>query len=70
MIKFFVWTSLFVLISFICALFLTEDLTRTCSDHLLVCLTTQNTLPFWDKMSGGFVCVLNNIGCVFSRPFM
>ena len=68
--KTFFWTSFLVIFCFICALFLTEDLTRVCSDNLLFCLTQKNTLPVWDKMSGGFICVLDNVWCVLSRPFI
>ncbi len=70
MIKTFCWTLFLVLFGFICALFLTEDLTRVCSDNLLACLTQKSTLPLWDKMSGGFICVMQNIWCVLTRLFI
>jgi len=65
-IKTFFWTLFLVIFCFICALFLTADLTQRCSDTLLTCLTQKSTLPLWDKMSGGFMCVIKNIWCVLT----
>lgn len=66
MIKTFWWTLGSVIFCFICALFLTDDLTQACSNDLIVCLTQKNSLPFWNKMGGGLMCVLNNVWCVLT----
>ena len=70
LIKTFWWTLGGVLLALICAFFLTEDLTSKCSDKLSICLMQHTHLPLWDKMMGGVACVLNNVWCVLTRPFI
>lgn len=70
MLKTFWWTLCAVLLALICAFFLTEDLTAKCSDKLSICLIQQTQLPVLEKMCGGVGCILNNIWCVLSRPFI
>ena len=70
LIKPFWWTLCGVMLALICVLFLTKDLTTVCSNNLSACLMHHVNLPLWDKMNGGIMCVLNNVWCVISRPFI
>lgn len=69
MLKVFGWTLFIVILLFICALFLTPDLTRGCSNTLIDCLHQKTHLPFFEKMGGGFVCVMRNVWCVLTEIF-
>ncbi len=67
--KTFFWTLILVIIGIICALFLTDDFTQSCSNTLIECLEKHRNAPFFNKMFDGSGCVFRNIWCVLTKGF-
>lgn len=67
--KTLIWTPLLVIIGLICALFLTDDFTQSCSNTLIECLERHRQNPFFIKMANGTGCVFRNIWCVLTKGF-
>lgn len=59
----FIITIITLLVGF----FSNEDLTNTCSNRLLDCLSNARHNSFLSKMWDGLICVGSNVICVFKQ---
>ncbi len=55
------------LMGFLIWAFSNKTITDTCSDQMIACVQTESVKKGWDKISGGFGCMVDNVMCVFSR---
>lgn len=68
-LRIFSWTLAAVGAAFIVTLFLTPDLTHTCTDNLIDCLSSASDKPLLKRLWYGFGCVFKNIWCVLTALF-
>ena len=55
------------IITLLVCFFSNEELTSTCSNRLLDCLSNAKNKDFVSKMWEGLVCVGSNVVCVFKQ---
>ena len=47
--------------------FSNKTITDKCSDMMITCVQNEAVKTGWQKVSGGFGCMIDNFTCVFSR---
>ena len=65
--SYWVYLSIVATAALLTWVFMTPEVTDTCSDELLGCLDQAHSLFFWAKSKEAFICLYRNVVCVFSN---
>ncbi len=65
--SYLLYLLIFIGIIFFTWVFMSPEVTDTCSDNLLGCLDKAHDLSFFSKIKEAFICLYQNVVCVFKN---